>query len=478
MIRVRNLSVRYGSIAALEGLDLAVECGSCLLVTGPSGCGKSTLARALTGLIPHAIPATWEGEVTVAGLNIRDRSIPEIAQRVGAVFQNPSSQLFHLRVEDEVAFGPRNLGLSEEEINDRVNWALGAVGISDLRERQPVELSGGQKQRVAIAAALAMRPRVLVLDEPTASLDVSGTEQVIATLQELRRQLGITIVLIEHRLAAAVSLADQVIVMDKGCIVAAGPKDDVFGNWRMLKDLGLRRPLEEPLSAWSELLAPNGRPPEGARPLIEMRDVNAGYDRHPVIHDVNFSLYPGEFAALVGENGAGKSTLALVTAGLLKPQQGSLHYGGGRRPRPGIDVALLFQNPCEQLFTDSVEEEIAFGPRNYRCYDTQVHEQTLAEADLFELRGRPPTALSVGQQQRTALGACLSLRPKLLILDEPTLGQDWGHLERLMDYLVDLNRQGTTILLITHDYKLVHRYAHRAILMNEGRIILDGRLVK
>jgi energy-coupling factor transporter ATP-binding protein EcfA2 len=478
MIRVRGLSVRYGSIAALEGFDLDVDAGSCLLVTGPSGCGKSTLARALTGLIPHAIPVIWEGQVIVAGLNIHDHSIPEIAQRVGAVFQDPSSQLFHLRVEDEVAFGPRNLGLPEEHVNDRVNWALEAVGVSGLRERQPVELSGGQKQRVAIAAALAMHPQVLVLDEPTASLDVSGTEQVIATLQELRWQLGITIVLIEHRLAAAVSLADQVIVMDKGRIVAAGSKNDVFGNWRMLKDLGLRRPLDEPLSAWSQLLAPNGRPPEGARPLLEMRNVNAGYDRHLVIHNVNFSLYPGEFAALVGENGAGKSTLALVAAGLLKPPQGSLRYDGGKRPRPGIDVALLFQNPREQLFTDSVEEEIAFGPHNYLCFDSRIHEQTLAEADLLELRCRRPTALSAGQQQRTALGACLSLRPKLLILDEPTLGQDWGHLERLMDYLVDLNRQGTTILLITHDYKLVYRYAHRAILMKEGRIILDGRLVK
>src|SRR3990170_5813262 len=164
MIRVRNLSVRYGPIEALHAIDLDVERGECVLVTGPSGCGKSTLAHSLTGLIPHAIPASWEGDVDVAGFSVREHSISEMAQRIGVVLQNPSSQLFHLRVEDEIAFGPRNLGLSAKEIESRVDWALASVGITDLRARCPADLSGGQMQRVAIAAALAMRPQVLVLD--------------------------------------------------------------------------------------------------------------------------------------------------------------------------------------------------------------------------------------------------------------------------------------------------------------------------
>jgi energy-coupling factor transport system ATP-binding protein len=180
--------------------------------------------------------------------------------------------------------------------------------------------------------------------------------------------------------------------------------------------------------------------------------------------------------ALVGNNGAGKSTLALVAAGLIKPLQGRVRYGQGNRPRPGLDVALLFQNPSEQLFTDSVEDEVAFGPHNYGRFDPRVHAQTLAQADLQDLRSRRPVSLSAGQQQRTALAACLALRPRLLILDEPTLGQDWGHLSQLMAFLHTLSEQGAAVLLISHDYKLVHHFAHRAALIDSGRIRLDGYL--
>jgi energy-coupling factor transport system ATP-binding protein len=180
--------------------------------------------------------------------------------------------------------------------------------------------------------------------------------------------------------------------------------------------------------------------------------------------------------ALVGDNGTGKSTLALAAAGLLQPLAGKILVRGTSRPRPGLDIALLFQNPADQLFTDSVDEEISFGPHNYKRFDPEIHEQTLASADLLHLRARRPFSLSIGQQQRTALASCIALRPALVILDEPTLGQDWRHLGQLMDYLTRLNQQGTSILLITHDYKLVHRYARRVILMDEGRLILDGKI--
>lgn len=476
MIHIENLSVHYGKIPAIEDLSLSVAKGECLLVTGPSGCGKSTLGRVLSGLIPHAIPASITGNVQVAGIDLLDSSIPAIAQHVGAVFQNPASQLFHLRVEDEVAFGPRNLGLSPEQIYDRVNWALAATGLSNLRHAQPIHLSGGQKQRLAIAGALAMCPQVLVLDEPTASLDVPGTNTVIATLRNLRQQYGITIILIEHRLAEAASLADRVTIMNQGKIFADGDTNQVLADREMLRSLGLRRPTDDPPEKWETLLTPNGHPPSDLHPLIEMRQLAAGYNRHPVLQDINLTLYPGELAALVGDNGAGKSTLALTAAGLLKPLTGEINFHRRKRPRPGLDVSLLFQNPIDQLFTNSVEEEIAFGPHNYGTFTSEAHEKILLEADLQSLRSRRPTALSAGQQQRTAFAASLSLFPHLVILDEPTLGQDWGHLERLMDYLTHLNQQGLTILLITHDYKLVHRYARRVILLENGRITMDGQL--
>ena len=476
MIHLQNLSVNYGSISALHEINLDISAGECVLVTGPSGCGKSTLGRVICGLIPHAIPAQVEGEIQVAGLDIRTQTIPMIAQKAGMVFQRPSSQLFHLRVEDEVAFGPRNLGLDETEVQARVQWALQATGLADLRQERPAALSGGQKQCLAIAAALAMRTQVLVLDEPTASLDVPNTRRVMETLASLQAEYGITIVLIEHRLAEAAQLAGRVILMENGGIIADGAPAEVFADKEIRLRLGLRRPTEEPSVSWEELIQSNGHHPSEFQPLLTLDHVCAGFNGRQIIQDIQLSLYPGEFAALVGDNGVGKSTLAMVAAGLIKPQSGSVRFAGGARPRPGLDVALLFQDPQEQLFTDSVDEEVAFGPYNYDCFDAQLHIQTMQEADIWDLRPRRPLGLSIGQQQRTTLAACLSLRPRLLILDEPTLGQDWGHLQRLMNYLQTLNQQGATILLISHDYKLVHRYAQRVILLRNGKIERIGKI--
>jgi energy-coupling factor transporter ATP-binding protein EcfA2 len=474
MIHVRDLTVAYTDEKVLQNVSFDVRLGGCLVVTGPSGCGKSTLARVLTGLIPQVIQAEISGSVEVAGLDATHCPTAELAQHVGVIFQNPRAHLFHLRVADEVAFGPYNLGLPEEEVNSRVEWALEAVGLNGFSDHNPASLSGGQMQRLAIASALAMRPRVLVLDEPTASLDGPGTTSVINALSRLRLEYGLTIVLVEHRLAEVRRLADRVMVMDEGRVVAEGPFETILDDYDLLHRYGLRRPTEDALMSWHDLLVPNGKPPVVEHPLLEFQNLSAGYNGHAAIHDINLRFYAGEFAALVGDNGAGKSTLALVAAGLIRPLGGRVLFSNGTRPRPGQDIALLFQNPADQLFTDSVDEEIAFGPRNYRCLDPEVHEQTLANADLVNLRDRRPFSLSIGQQQRTALASCLALRPRLVILDEPTLGQDWRHLQQMMEFLVWLNHLGTAILLITHDYKLVYRYAHRVILMDAGCISLDG----
>ncbi|MGD2027552.1 MAG: ATP-binding cassette domain-containing protein [Anaerolineales bacterium] len=478
MIEIKDLSVRFPQAKALDRFTLSVSKGEWALVTGPSGCGKSTLGQILSGLIPHSIPAEVSGKISVAGFDPRTQSIAENARHVGTVFQNPSSQLFHLKVYDEIAFGLRNLGYEEGRVRERVQWALEATGLGELADHVPRHLSGGQKQCVAIASVLAMQPHVIVLDEPTASLDDDSIQRVIATLAGLREKLGITIMMIEHRLTAAMRYADRLVVMEEGCVVSDNAPQQVYADVELVNRLGLRRYSEERTAPWETLIQANGRCQPDCSPVLEMQSVSAGYEGKKVIEDIDLDLYPGDFTALVGPNGAGKSTLALVATGLLKPGSGKVRFEGGRKPRPGKDVSLLFQNPIDQLFMECVEEEISFGPRNYGCFDIDEHRTMLEQSDLMNLRQRSPLALSIGQQHRTALGACVALRPKVVILDEPTLGQDWGHLQQVMGFLRQLSQQGTAVLLITHDYKLVYRYACKIILIESGRIQMKGALAQ
>lgn len=475
-IEVDNLTVRYGEVTALEGLSFRVKRGDFVLLTGPSGCGKSTVARCLLGLIPHSSSAQMTGRVVVDGLATAEHDVPELATHMGLVFQNPATQLFCLTMEEEVAFGPRNLGLPPREVAERRDCALAATGIEHLRRRRVNSLSGGEQQRVAIAAVLAMRPNVLILDEPTSNLDLRGTKLVLETLDRLRREHGLTILVIEHRLGEVGRLADRVMVMKGGRIVADAPPGHIFSQKEFLSQLGIRYPWHLLEDNWRALF-PEGvaKRPSGEVPLVELRGIEAGYGRSIVLKGLDLAIFPGEFVALVGDNGAGKTTVAKLIAGLLRPRRGQVLWKrGSKKAEPGPKVGLLFQNPLSQLFCDTVEEEVAFGPRNFRVYSPELVEGVLDATGLRDLRTRCPYALSAGQQQRAALAAVLSLRPKLLILDEPTMGQDWGHLSEFMDFLVELNEQGTTILLITHDYKLICRYARRIVVLQEGRIVADG----
>jgi energy-coupling factor transport system ATP-binding protein len=471
MIDVEHVTVRFGEHVGLDDVSVAIRQSEFVLVTGPSGCGKSTLTRCLNGLIPLSVGADMSGRVMVGGRPTSAATVAELATSVGLVFQNPATQLFCLTVGEEVEFGPRNLGLGEAEIAARATWALGATGTTALRDRPVRSLSGGEQQRVAIAAVLAMKPGMLVLDEPTSSLDLQGRKALMATLQQLSARDGVTILVVEHRLGEVARLATRTLVMDAGRIVADGETAAVFARRGLLRQLGLRRPAETAEDEWGALLVPRGH--AAKPPVVELHDVEVGYGHRTVLSGLNLAIHEGEFTALVGDNGSGKTTLARLLAGLLKPRRGKVRWRSDHG-EPGRGVGLLFQNPLHQLFCTTVEEEVGFGPVNFGCFDPGRIERLLEASDLTALRSRPIHTLSSGQQQRTALTAVLSLRPRLIILDEPTMGQDWRHLSALMGYLSELNRDGCAVLLISHDYKLVHRFAERILLLRNGRVAADG----
>ncbi len=478
MIHLDRLSVHYGAEKALDDLYLHVREGELVLLTGPSGCGKSTLARCLNGLIPHSSAATMSGQVIVDGLSTREHAVSELATHVGLVFQNPATQLFCLTVEEEVSLGPVNLGLLAAEVAKRCESAITATGMEHLRGQRVNTLSGGEQQRVTIASVLAMQPRILVLDEPTSNLDLKGTRLVLETLDRLRREQGITILVIEHRLHEMEGLADRVLIMKAGRLVVDGPRQQVFGQKKLLSQLGIRYPWPprgDKLAYSAPVPVGLAGHPRDQEPLVELVDVEFGYGSGSLLQRLNMAIYPGELVALAGDNGTGKSTIAKIIAGLLKPQKGQVAWSDGARSlKLGRRVGLLLQDPLLQLFTNTVADEVAFGPRNFDIFSDERHQEVLEATGLAALQERDPYALSSGEQQRTALAAVLSLQPKLLILDEPTMGQDWDHLSRFMDFLVALNKRGQTILLITHDYKLICRYAQRILVLENGHIVADG----
>jgi energy-coupling factor transporter ATP-binding protein EcfA2 len=449
VIETRDLHVHYPEAHALKGIDLSIAPGSFVLIGGPSGGGKSTLAHTLMGLIPQTTSAEVRGCVSIADLDPQRHGTAQIATRAGLVFQNPTTQLFNGTVEEEIAFGPRNLGLAQEETAARVEYALAATECAHLRHRAVRYLSSGEQQRVAIAATLSMRPSVLILDEPTANLDAEGEQLLARTLARLHRQFQVTLVVIEHRLSPFLPQADRLIWLADGRIVADGSPTETLAQVQPFPS-----PAPPPPSSTGE-------------PLVILQRIAAGYDGRPVLRDCSLTLRRGDFAALVGPNGSGKTTLARVLAGLLRPRRGRVTWrANGKQPRAGF----LQQNSLHQLVCDTVEEEIRFGPCNLKMEQESDIETILIQSDLRPLRRRPTQALSVGQQQRAALAATLALRPLLLILDEPTVGQDWQHLTQVMDFVGELNQKGQTVLLITHDRRLVERYANRVWKMKAGKM--------
>lgn len=521
IVEIRDLHYSYPNAKAqtLKGIDLTIHKGEFILLTGPSGCGKTTFCRCLNGLIPHFYSGELEGEVTVAGLSTTENSTSKLAQNVGLIFQNPDNQIFALTVEKDVAFGLENLGVEKEQMLEDIDWALEVTGISHLRERGTHELSGGQKQRLSIASILTMRPKILVLDEPTSFLDPLGAIRIFNVLKTLNREHGITVILIEHRVDLAAQYVDRVILFTEGHVLRTGTPVEVFElEETRLTGVGIPKILELskrlnqrglvfdplPLSPGSFMEQLEGNIPSlGIRPTkrVAIRDLEglAGeFNMSPIIQaedvsytypsgvqalrGVSLTIHKGEFVAIMGENGAGKTTLVKHFNGLLRPQEGSIKVDGDDISRESVatlarKVGLVFQNPDDQLFSENVESEISFALNNFG-FDGDVVEKRVDWAlnllDIEKYRKSSPFILSGGERKRVALASVLAWDPDVVVLDEPTIGQDYAQKERLRHFLMQLRIQGKTTIIVTHDVEFVAECSPRIVLMADGGIIADG----
>ncbi len=482
---VEGLTFRYRARpeTALRDVSLTLERGELLLVAGSSGCGKTTLIRCINGLIPRSYRGDLNGRVLLYGQDVSGFSLSRISQTVGTLLQDPERQILGTHVFAEVAFGLENLGLPPEEIARRVNETLEYLGIAHLRDRETFYLSGGEKQKVALAGVLAMRPSILLLDEPLASLDPASAQEALALFRRLADE-GVSILFVEHRVEDVLDIRpDRVVFMQDGTITYMGTADGMAEvvDYRQVKlpaPIVIQRAAKAAPRVFEPVIKPDGR-----EPLVRFENVSFAYGEGGpnVLNGINLTIRRGDIIALLGPNGAGKTTLVKHAIGLLKPSTGRVLVEG--RDTRELSVAQIartlgyvFQSPSHMLFAPSVREELAFGPKNLSYTRDDVAESVERAVAIVNLKGLedyPPLALSFGQQKRVSIAAILAMRSKILAMDEPTAGQDYWNYMAFMDSILQMPGFDA-VLFITHDLDLAICYANRVVLMHEGRIAGDG----
>lgn len=520
LLRYEHFSFQYKNAdrTALEGFDLDVGEGEVVLITGASGAGKTTVCRAANGLIPHLYGGRLEGRVVVADrYDTREYDVASLSRLIGLLFQDPDTQLLMPTVEEELGYGPANYGVPREEIFRRIDDLLRLIRLQGARHKNPHSLSGGQQQAVALAAVLAMDPGVLVLDEPTSNIDPLGSQELLALVARLAREQRRTVVVVEHKLEELAGLADRMLVLDGGRVVASGTPDEVLEDVELIDRLGLHAPevtllcqrlrnlgvpidrlpltVDEGVEVLGSLLretanastpSPAGGPdpaPSPGEPVIEVEDVSYRYpDGTEALRGVSLTIREGEFVAVLGQNGSGKTTLMKHFNGLLRPSAGRVRVAGRDTARASIDelarvVGYIFQDPTSQIFKMKVRDELAFGPATLGLPADEVTrrvERAAEQLGIAHLLDQNPFFLSKGEQQRVAVAAVMAMEPRVLVLDEPTTGQDYRRSREILELCVELNRQGTTVVMITHDMKLAARYARRVVVLREGEVLADG----
>ena len=512
MIEFENFSFQYRvqSSPTLKNINLCIYEGEKVLIVGPSGSGKSTLAHCINGLVPNIYKGQLSGNLKIKGENALKHNLFKRSNYVGTVLQNPDDQFIGLTVGEDIAFKLENLEVPQAEMKSIVNEVSTLVDIKTHLKSAPHELSGGQKQRVTLAGVMVDDIDILLFDEPLANLDPAAGEQTMSLIDEISRKTHKTIVIIEHRLEDVLQACiDRIIVMNEGCIIADMTPNELLAS-NLLSQIGIREPLyvtalkyanceilasmnpqslnqmdlsrcQEALHRWyDQTEIQKERNQEDI--LLEFKKVCFGYQSDSLtLKDVSFQIRKGEMLSLVGKNGAGKSTISKLISGFYQPISGTILLNGEDMGTQTIQeradmIGLVMQNPNQMISKTKIFDEVALGLRVRGVSETEVQErviETLKICGLYPYRNWPISALSFGQKKRVSIAAILVLNPELLILDEPTAGQDLRHYTEIMEFLVELNQRGITILMITHDMHLMLEYTTRAIVITNGEVLAD-----
>lgn len=505
---------------AVTDINLVIEEGTLTAVLGQVAAGKSTLLRMMNGLVPNHFPGHMKGKVTVDGTDTQESEVPKLAKILNMVFDDPVLQIVALTVKDDVTFGPANLGLTREEILQRVSEALEVTRLTGYEARNPRTLSGGEQQLLAIAGVIAMRPKYLVLDEPIAMLDPIGKRQVLEAIRGLHEKTGLAVVIAESGtdIEPLMDFVDRVVVLDKGRIVSMGKPSEILADQAMIKKAGLRVPQVTDL-AYSLRKSENGSVPvtlaegldfvrkhvklplspviqfpretlpatNGENKAVIVKNLWHTYPGPPpvdALRGINIEINKGEFVGLLGQNGSGKTTLSFHLVGALKPtnKDAVIHVAGMdviNTPQFDIiqHVNYVFQNPANQLFNDTFASEVMYGPQRLGLPPEEAERRAktaLAEVGLGHLWEHSTYDIPKSLETLLGLASILSLDPEVLVVDEPTGGLDLETGRRVMETLAEVNRRGKTVIIITHDMSLASRYPQRVIVLHQGNVLIDG----
>lgn len=510
MIEFRDFTFQYDSQAepTLKKINLSIKQGEKILIMGPSGSGKSTLGKCLNGIIPQNEAGNFTGSLTINKKKFSEASIYDLSLDVGTVLQDTDSQFVGLTVAEDIAFSLENEMVEQAEMREAVNYWSEKTNLLAQLEKRPQDLSGGQKQRVTMAGVLIDETPILLFDEPLANLDPQTGYEAIQMIDQLYQSQKFTTIIIEHRLEEVLAAPiDRVILMDEGRIIADMTPTDLLKS-ELLAEYGIREPLyisalkragisldnfhdltqvdqlvsPEIASALAKSLGEFKPAPSKEAPLLTLNKLSFGFGDEMVIKEIDLTLYQGEMVSLVGHNGAGKSTLSNLITGFYPLQTGDLLWKGQSIANESIKeradkIGYVLQNSNQMLSKNMIFEEVALGLENRGVDSDTIQEkvfETLKVCGLYEFRNWPISALSHGQKRRVAIAAILVLEPELLILDEPTAGQDYYHYNEMMTFLRKLNQRGITILMITHDMHLMLEHTQRTLVLKEGQIIADA----